>query len=251
MAALPSRVSLDLRGKLPGPTCPACCRPWNPSTATQFQQLCAQHAILIPEPASHACPAPAHTGPPSRHSAIVLRPGHVAPQRHMHWAASYHHVRHQWRPEWTCFRCNTTVSPEHPLLHQVPDPPHCPHHGLQRFERGWFCTNGQPCAPTALPTQPTTTTHGANGRDSTHPALDDPRATPTKTRPSQQLALRPVAPCRAGRLQPRAAEAWAQDPRSNHHWQALVQHLREAAPVPWQQFRRISHHQQWRPALNF
>ena len=171
MAALPSRVSLDLRGKLPGPTCPACCRPWNPSTATQFQQLCAQHAILIPEPASHACPAPAHTGPPSRHSAIVLRPGHVAPQRHMHWAASYHHVRHQWRPEWTCFRCNTTVSPEHPLLHQVPDPPHCPHHGprtlvldFQRGERGWACTRGTdilPCTPTALPTQPPTTTGAA------------------------------------------------------------------------------------------
>lgn len=171
----------NLRAHNPTPTCPACRSPWHTNTETHFQQLCAQHELLLPEPATRAGPPPSPAGvlPLCCHRVLLLDPTRAdrddawreLPERHMHWAPPWDHTSQQWRPEWTCLRCNTTVTPEHPLLQHVPEPPHCPHHGprtlvldFQRGERGWACTRGTdilPCTPTALPTQPPTTTGAA------------------------------------------------------------------------------------------
>ena len=111
---------------------------------------------------------------------------------------------------------------------------------MQRGERGWACTRGtdiQPCTPTALPAQPPATTRADDQHTEENQSLPPwmshgpPRHQPG---PTNSWLYVPLLHAGAARLHPRAEQAWDQDPRGNRDWQALVQHLREAAPVPWQ-----------------
>lgn len=230
----------NLRAHNPTPTCPACRSPRHPSTETHFQQLCAQHEILIPEPASHTRPTVTHARPPPSPAGVLplccnrvllLDPTRAdrdeawreLPERHMHWAPSRDNTSQQWRPEWTCLRCNTTVTLEHHLLQQVPEPPHCPHHGprtlvldMQRGERGWACTRGtdiQPCTPTALPAQPPATTRADDQHTEENQSLPPwmshgpPRHQPG---PTNSWLYVPLLHAGAARLHPR------QQPTSHH-----------------------------------
>ena len=51
------------------------------------------------------------------------------PDRHMQWAPNLHPHTGAWEAEWVCLRCNTAVTAEHPLLHDLPDRPRCDQDG--------------------------------------------------------------------------------------------------------------------------
>lgn len=71
---------------------------------------------------------------------------------------------------------------------------------------------------------------------STRPAAIHILATrPTSTRANQQLVLCPPPPPGARRLHPDAEHQWASHVFFATEWQHLVQQLREAPPIPWQQ----------------
>ena len=53
--------------------------------------------------------------------------------------------------------------------------------------------------------------------------------------PTNSWLYVPLLDAGAGRLTQEAEEAWLHDPRSTREWHAVVQQLRQAQPVPWQQ----------------
>lgn len=169
------------------------------------------------------------TGSGSCHRIILADPGHAdrdeawtqLPERRMHWAPACSQSAQLWRPEWTCLRCNATVTPKHALLQNVPPPPQCLHHGpgtlildMQRGERGWACTtspNLHPRTPTALP--PPAATDGAEAGQTY--ASWPPQHNPG---PTNSWLYVPLLHAGAGRLQT-AAEGAPQCPgnSSNTH----------------------------------
>ena len=172
----------------------------------------------------------------------------------MHWAPHFQQQLQEWRPEWTCLRCNTTLTPDHPLLQQLPEQPRCPQHGprtlaldLPRHERGWVCTTGNnpPRIHTCVPAAITETAPPQHTTSNTLPPCRVHAASPQWLHqgppqhrapgPTNSWLYVPLLHAGAGRLQQATEQAWSQHPHSTHEWQALVQHLREAPPVPWQQ----------------
>ena len=233
-----------LRAHNPTPTCPACRRPWNPRSESQFQHLCAQHEILIPEPASHIRTAAAGPPPPPPgilplccNRVLFLDPAHAErdqawpelPERYMHWAPFYHQTSQQCRPEWICLRCNTSVTSDHQLLQQVPEPPHCPHHGHRTLVLDMQRDGPAPMAPTSNPAPPPRCQHNQP------PQQTQQNTTQHQPGPTNSWLYVPLLHAGAARLHLQAEQARAQDRRGGHGWQTLVHHLRAADSVPWQQ----------------
>ena len=259
----------NLRAHTPQPTCPACRHPWDPATETSLQTLCHQHGILIPDPASHLHVQHEDPQPPAPppnilplccHRVILVDPNRAhadeawreLPDRHMQWAPYFDQRQQQWTPEWTCPRCSTSITPGHHLLQEVPQQPHCPRHGprtlvvdIPRGERGWACTTStnpphlRDCNPVALPpapaTMPATTTPTTRATAASRWHSQGPPAQASNPGPTNSWLYVPLLHAGVGRLTAQAEQAWLHHPNSTQEWHDLVQHLRNARPVPWQQ----------------
>ena len=78
----------------------------------------------------------------------------------MHWAPVHNKQSGEWRAEWACLRCNTSVDE---LLSAIPGKPVCALHGprastldFREQSRGWVCCRGSPaeilpCTPLRFP----------------------------------------------------------------------------------------------------
>ena len=165
----------------PGPPCPACRQPWQPSSDLLFQAQCQHQGVTLP--ARLACfdtrpalpappPAPTNVLPLCCHRVILANPNHPdrddawseLPDRQMEWAPNHNQANDTWEAEWICLRCNRSITLDHPLLQQLPERPACEQHGprglavdLTREERGWVCQTRSgdlhQCQPQQVPNQ--------------------------------------------------------------------------------------------------
>eukprot|EP00435_Cladocopium_sp_Y103_P027618 s2497_g6.t2 len=258
----------NLRAHNGRPTCPACRQPWTTHADEQLQHSCQHHGILIPDPVRHTHPEqpprpspapPATLLPLCCHRLILLDPAHAEadaawrelPERHMQWAPNFHQQGQHWTPEWSCLRCNSTVTPDHPLLQHVPEQPNCHQHGprtlaldLPRGERGWVCTTNTepprildcppaPAVPTTAQQQPTVRTNSST------PPWASRRPPEQQPGPTNSWLYVPLLHAGAGRLTPAARQAWLQHPNSTQEWSAIEQQLLHAAPVHWQRLHQV------------
>ena len=168
----------------------------------------------------------------------------------------YQQQETQWHPEWVCLRCNTSLQLDHALLQQVPPHPRCPHHGrrtlvvdLPRAERGGYAHTDARPFPSTTAQQNSSPHHGHTRAKQKHtphrhkhspPAHGQPQF--TSLPPAQQAPgptnswfFVPLLPLGARRLHPDAEHRWASHAFVATEWQHLVQQLREAPPIPWQQ----------------
>jgi len=151
----------------------------------------------------------------------------------------------EWIPEWTCLRCNASVTLQHNLLAQVPAQPTCPEQGprtlvldIQRGERGWVCASGtniHHCQPTGIPATTASTAPQQNCTNSPNGQWLNQGPPHHQPGPTNSWLYVPLLHAGAGRLTQAAEQAWNQAAHSPNDWQTLVQHLRRAQPVPWQQ----------------
>ena len=129
--------------------CPSCRASWPASAADLLLDACRVHSVPIPAPAPDhdttsdlhraaiAPPPPAHILPLCFPRVYLANPRAAAsegaweelPGRHMHWAPVHNRQSGEWRAEWACLRCNTTVDESHPLLAAIPQRPLCTLHG--------------------------------------------------------------------------------------------------------------------------
>ena len=191
--------------------CPSCRAAWPASAADLLLDARRVHSVPIPAPApdhdttpdlhraAMAPPPPAHILPLCCPRVYLANPRAAAsegaweelPDRHMHWAPVHNRQSGEWRAEWACLRCNTTVDESHPLLAAIPERPLCTLHGpralaldLREQSRGWVCCRGSPAeilprTPVRIPLMedsgPVDSTAPAQLGDSqpTHPNLGD------------------------------------------------------------------------------
>ena len=255
----------NLRAHSHEPTCPACRQPWQQDTESRLRDLCNQHGIIIPDPVvPQAAPGGTHLhrqpGPPQGILGLCCprllltnpaRPDLEASwqelqDRHMEWVPRWDSTTNEWVPEWVCLRCNNCLTPQHPLLQTQPVPPQCSEHGARTFvidlryaNAGWVCSRrGNPAhILQCQPEQHAPAAHLTNTAPTTERTAWSAQGPPSA--PVQQLTNSwfyvPLLLAGAGRLTAEASRQWEQQAPAPQEWRILVDHLRTAPPVPWQQ----------------
>ena len=148
-------------------------------------------------------------------------------------APNFRHIDGTWTPEWTCLRCNTTATPDHPLLQNLPPQPRCTQHGLrtlaldlQRGERGWVCTarpgssHIEQCPPEAIPEQQPTRAPASPLPENipTAPWLNQMPPQHNNVGPTNSWLYVPLLQAGAGRLAAAAEQTLASHPNSTTEW---------------------------------
>ena len=245
------------------PTCPACRQPWSPQAGQHLDQARAAAHLEWPVPETPADTTAPRDRPPNPPTNIIplccprlalINPSHPEldaswrelPTRHMEWAPTMDQTTRQWQAEWICLRCNRQVTTEHPSMQHTGPTPHCSIHGPRQLaidhgsnERGWVCSTGYPphfhsCQPTLLQEQ------GNQEPERPEPA-NGPWTRQGPPDPHQNLPAThswfyvPLLLAGARRLHPDAEHQWGQHDQAGNEWINLLQQLREAPPVPWQQ----------------
>ena len=245
------------------PTCPACRQPWSLPAGQHLDQARAAAHLEWPVPETPPDTHAPRDRPPNPPTNIIplccprlalINPSHPeldaswreVPTRHMEWAPTMDQTTRQWQAEWICLRCNRQVTTEHPSMQHTGPTPHCSIHGPRQLaidhssnERGWVCSTGYPphfhsCQPTLLQEQ------GNQEPERPEPA-NGPWTRQGPPDPHQNLPAThswfyvPLLLAGARRLHPDAEHQWGQHDQAGNEWINLLQQLREAPPVPWQQ----------------
>ena len=244
------------------PACPACRQPWTPQAGQHLEQARAAAQLEWPVPETPAETAAPRDHPPNPPTNIIplccprlalVHPSHPEldaswrklPTRHMEWAPNLDQITREWQAEWICLRCNRQVTAEHPSMHPG-QTPHCSIHGPRQLaidhssnERGWVCSTGYPphfhsCQPTLLQEE-----------RSPEPERPEPDSGPWTRQgppdPHHNLPAThswfyvPLLLAGARRLHPDAENQWRHHAQAGHEWNNLLEQLRAAPPVPWQQ----------------
>ena len=244
----------------PQPPCPTCRHPWNEASSLLFHAQCAHHGVELPprleqrntsNTAMQPPAPPAHLRPHCCPRLLLADPSHPEQteawhelqDRHMAWAPV--HVQHtgEWQPEWVCLRCNALLRHDHPLLQSLPQQPTCDDHGprtlhidLRSGTRRWACNHPHAlCPPQPINANPTH--HGAARptHDAHHWAHRRPPEQHSHSQPTYSWFYVPLLLAATNRLDPATAEAWQQTHTAGPSWRRIVEHLRAAPPIPWQQ----------------